>query len=155
MTPRKSHIAYGSAGFTMIELLVCLALGALLGALLAPPWIAMHESARFKGQIEAVAESLRLTRDRAIVGGRVTEFQIARDTRHDGSLVRAGTMPVRRLPDGLQLAAADEIAIDFFPDGSSSGGAIRLEQRGRAADITVDWLTGDIAVTVGGGHAGG
>jgi general secretion pathway protein H len=31
----------------------------------------------------------------------------------------------------------------FFPDGSSSGGDVRLRLRGSEAKICVDWLTGE------------
>jgi general secretion pathway protein H len=31
----------------------------------------------------------------------------------------------------------------FFPDGSSSGGDVRLRLRGREAKICVNWLTGE------------
>jgi general secretion pathway protein H len=40
----------------------------------------------------------------------------------------------------------DRGAIAFFPDGSSSGGRIRLGLDGHVRRIDVEWLTGRIAL---------
>ncbi len=43
----------------------------------------------------------------------------------------------------------DETAgqIRFFPDGTSTGGRVTLSRDDRKFDITVDWLTGLVAIT--------
>ena len=40
----------------------------------------------------------------------------------------------------------DLAAIRFYPDGSSSGGSIELGAEGVVFQVTVDWLTGAVAV---------
>ena len=38
--------------------------------------------------------------------------------------------------------------IRYFPDGSSTGGRIRLAREGWQADVRSDWLTGLVSVDV-------
>ena len=40
----------------------------------------------------------------------------------------------------------DVAAIRFFPDGSSSGGSIELGAEGVVFAVSIDWLTGAVAV---------
>ena len=47
--------------------------------------------------------------------------------------------PARLLPDARDL-------IDFFPDGSSTGGGLGITRNGSRRDILVDWLTGRISM---------
>jgi general secretion pathway protein H len=50
------------------------------------------------------------------------------------------------------LTAAEEVsresrgAIRFFPDGSATGGGIRLSQNGRSYLVSVHWLTGQVSL---------
>lgn len=41
-----------------------------------------------------------------------------------------------------ELSGDGQAGIRFFPDGSSSGGRIKLERDGRAWKIDINWLTG-------------
>ena len=43
-----------------------------------------------------------------------------------------------------------EARIRFFPDGSSTGGNIKLVRKHREVRIDVDWLTGAVAMGSGG-----
>ena len=52
---------------------------------------------------------------------------------------------------GLDTARSELIdaasgQIRFFPDGSSTGGRITLTMQAQQAQVTVDWLTGQIAI---------
>ena len=49
---------------------------------------------------------------------------------------------VRSLPPSVVLTAAP--AIRFAPDGSSSGGTLRLANDTEARVLRVDWLTGSV-----------
>lgn len=74
------------------------------------------------------------------------------------SSVRAGVAlkaNVRAVASALRAARSEAIArqrevsyesIRFFPDGSSSGGSLRLNGTGRSYVIEVDWLTGKVAI---------
>ena len=63
-------------------------------------------------------------------------------------LRRSGSQTVA-FPDGVEAslvssASAGPSAIVFFPDGSSSGGALALDGAGRRERVAVDWLTSRI-----------
>lgn len=50
------------------------------------------------------------------------------------------------------LTAAEEVtgerrgAIRFFPNGSATGGGVRLSQDGRSYQVSVHWLTGQVSL---------
>ncbi|MGH6644655.1 MAG: GspH/FimT family pseudopilin, partial [Bradyrhizobium sp.] len=55
---------------------------------------------------------------------------------------------------GLRLVTADDQVLDhgvgrivFFPDGSASGGGLRLLAGTKHVDVRVDWMTGAVHVT--------
>jgi general secretion pathway protein H len=45
-----------------------------------------------------------------------------------------------------ELEGADRGAIRFFPDGTSTGGRVRLFADARASEIVVNWLTGNVEI---------
>ncbi len=52
----------------------------------------------------------------------------------------------------LVTAASEQLddtrgRIRFFPDGTSTGGRVTLSRDDRKFDITVDWLTGLVAIS--------
>lgn len=51
-----------------------------------------------------------------------------------------------RLPAGTTLDAAENAELVFFPNGMTNGAAWRLETEDRVVTLTVDWLTGRVAV---------
>jgi general secretion pathway protein H len=139
-------------GFTLIELVVVLAIVALVLAL------AMPQLGRRPGRLELVssahevAASLRLTRSRAIAENQPRSF--VADTR-SAAFGPAGQGSLRALPRGIGLllyttedqAVADSIGtIRFFPDGSSTGGGIALVQGELKYQVLVDWLTGGVSI---------
>lgn len=137
-------------GFTLVEVLVVLAIMAFLAAVFMPLGARQRRHAELANDARRIAEALRLTRSRAILGNRALAFQV--DVRH--ALYRAGGAPVA-LPNGIHLAlttAQDETlnravgAIRFFPDGSSTGGGIALSSASGRYDVSVDWLTGAVTV---------
>lgn len=139
------------AGYTLIELLVVLAILALVGVLVMgiptrrDPGIALDIAA---GEIK---DGLRLTRDRAMLANRDAAFTLDLQGR---SYVIDDQRPVQ-LPKVAALAlytarsellAATRGSIRFFPDGSSTGGRIRLGDDHRRLDVQVEWLTGRVTM---------
>jgi general secretion pathway protein H len=123
-------------GFTLIEMIVVLA---VLG--LALSLVLLHGGGRspgleFDSAVREVAGTLRLARSRAIADDRLVTVVIApRSYQLDGGAAIV-------LPPDLSMTGNG--LIRFLPDGGSSGGQITLRMAGRAMTIDVDWLTGRV-----------
>jgi len=145
-----------SAGFTLVELLVVLAMIALLVALARPMYSAAVPGARVRTEILDLAMSLRQSRNRAISSGKIIVAEF--DTEH----ARYAIGPdIVELPASTQLFAAQRginpiqtlatddpiVRLEFYPDGSSTGASVELRKASASWRIDVDWLTGRIRVT--------
>lgn len=138
--PRKTM-----AGFTLVELLVVIAVIALVLAtvLMARP---KAISARLAVTARTVASTLQFARDRAMAGNKETVVQIDTASGQFGF-----SNSIRSLPRGMKIAltvaqterAGSRGGIRFFPDGQSSGGVVALSLEGKSASIAVNWLTGE------------
>ena len=139
-------------GFTLIELLVVLAIiGLVLG--LVPTLLWRPQAGLDVGvAARAIADGLRQTRSAALSSNREQVFMLDLGERQ----FRAGrASPLEPLNEALELrlytASAELIdaqsgQIRFFQDGSSTGGRITLALDRQRAEVTVDWLTGQVAV---------
>jgi general secretion pathway protein H len=144
--------ATGAAGgFTLLELLVVLAIMALVAAA-APALVAkLSPGAQVQALARELGASLRAARGRAIAANREATFTLDVNSGKFGVDNRAGG----RVAPGIRLAFVaaqveqiDETAaqIRFFPDGSSTGGRIRVAKDNQHRDVAVDWLTGRVVV---------
>ncbi len=145
--------ARSQCGFTLIELLVVLL---IMGALMTLAPAAFHRIVpgfEMKAAAREVAGLLREARGLAIRDNRETTvivdteqnvYRLGRDARgHELSA---------RLQVSLVTAASERLdntrgRIRFFPDGTSTGGRVTLSRDDRKFDITVDWLTGLVAIS--------
>jgi len=119
--------------------LISLAVGLLgLGARQA---VQAANERRVVGQM---VDALRTTRAGAIVSGRAarTEFDLQRLT-----FQAPGRAP-HAWPPSLQvtLHSAEQVAsaVEFYPDGSSTGGNLLLANGSRRWRIDIGWLTGSV-----------
>lgn len=138
------------AGFTVIELIVVVALLALAYALVAPSISAVFDRPRLDNAARQVAGSLREARATAIETFRDTRFAVLADRRSWRSGERTGAVAEgiqlsleRRDRGGSGAGAAGEIV--FFPDGSSTGGRVVLRRGDRVRVVAVEWLTGRVS----------
>jgi general secretion pathway protein H len=141
----------GCSGFTLIEILVSLAILGLALSVIArykPPW---SRGLGIEATAAELAAGLRLARSEAIL----TNQSVAFDLDLGGHRYRVGTGAPRRLPTELSitlLTIAGEARdarygdIRFNPDGSSTGGRISLVDGQRRLAVGVDWLTGRVSV---------
>ncbi len=138
------------AGFTLIEILVVLAiLGVSLGLILGRGSMKSH-GLETTGAASAIAQSLRAARAQAIA----TDHDVAvvfDPLRH---VFAADASPVQNLAPDLALSVlppaipgpGDARIIRFSPDGSATGGQVLLGTGKRRIGISVEWLTGKVTV---------
>jgi len=138
------------AGFTLLEIIVVLAIGVAIYALLLGLPMRGASTSDLKAAARSLASGLRQAQTTAMV------------TRHDATLTLdldarefavSGDREPRKLPDGIDLklyTAQSEVAgerkgaIRFYPDGSSTGGRITVAAGERKYLVDVDWLTGRV-----------
>lgn len=143
-------------GFSLLELIVVLAIVALGSVYVTPNFAKTLESVRFKAAVREVASGLRQVRSIALSQGREAAFflDVARHA------YRIDQDRPQRLPETIELTfetAQTELTgfgqgrIRFFPDGSATGGRIVLRFGRMARRVDVNWLTGRVTVT---DHAG-
>jgi general secretion pathway protein H len=141
-----------TAGFTLVELLIVVTLLVTLSAVLAP--ILMPSPTRtLRGAASEIATTLRETRRQAQARQAPRRFVVDTRARSFGIEGAAGWRP---LPDGVEaaLTTAESLlvdqrrgGIDFFPDGSSTGGRVSLEMAEQSVRVDIEWLTGRIRVS--------
>ena len=136
-------------GFTLVELLVVLAIAALLMTAVPGLFSAAFPGLELKSAARRTAATLTLARETAIRGGRDVRLLVDIEARRlDLEGYRALQLP-ERLEIRLDAAARELIddrrgGIRFFPDGSSTGGRIVLSSGERGYQVGVNWLTGRI-----------
>jgi general secretion pathway protein H len=140
------------AGFTLIEVLVALAILSV-GAILALPLTRNATTAQAMRVTAAeIADAGRLTRAAAVIAGAERVLLVDTTTRTFRS---EGVVPARAVPAhvGIDVAVppgerAGNIArIRFMADGGSSGGTLVLRDGARTATISFDWMTGAASVS--------
>ncbi|HRY24658.1 MAG: prepilin-type N-terminal cleavage/methylation domain-containing protein [Geminicoccaceae bacterium] len=119
------------AGFTLLELLVTLTLLAVVAATILPRF-GGERPRTLEQRAGEIARELGRMRLEAVGSGRV--------------LTVPTTDLAAGLPAGMTLAATETQELVFFPNGMTNGAVWRLETEDRAVGLTVDWLTGRVAV---------
>ena len=140
-----------ASGFSLVEMLVVVALVAAVGVLSVGVLGGGMDRIRLNSAAKEVAGQLRFARAQAIATGTPQRFLIDPRTRAwQGARGRSG-----KLPDGIAIrfTGAREVqpsedvgAIVFFGDGASTGGRIRLTLREAGWNVDVAWLTGEVAL---------
>jgi general secretion pathway protein G len=108
------------AGFTLLELLVVLALVALLTGLVAPAAWRWVDSARERAQVDAARAALEALPRQAFAAARRVE------------LTPAGPLP---LPADWRLDSTAPLVYEY--SGMTAGGRLRLSAAGR---VVADWV---------------
>jgi general secretion pathway protein H len=147
---RSAQLRIG--GFTLVELLVVLAIGGLLLAVTPPLISSAMPAVELKAAARRTAAGLRLAREIAVAQGRDAAWVLDIDS-HRYSI--EGDHRSGGLPGGLDIeliAAEEEMrsdsvgAIRFYPDGSSTGGRVIFKRGDGGYQVGVNWLTGRILI---------
>lgn len=138
-------------GFTLVEVLIVLSLVVLLSAVLAPVMLP-SPGRTLQATASEVATTLRETRRQARADNRRQRFVVDTDARRYGI---ESVSSWRSLPKEMTVelttaeslvTGADRGGIDFFPDGSSTGGRLVLGLSGKSLQVDIEWLTGRIEI---------
>jgi general secretion pathway protein H len=143
-------------GFTLLELMVVLVIIGLLLVLVPGHLWRSQPGLEVRVAARSLADGLRQTRSDALATNRERVFtvEVAEHRFRPGQ-----DRPLESLNGALQLGldtARSELVdaasgqIRFYPDGSSTGGRIRLTMQNQHAEVVVDWLTGQVAIADGG-----
>lgn len=148
---KDAHCRQAAAGFTLLEMLVTLAIVSLVG-LVTTPFIGNSlDKMRVKHGAMEITSALKLARQQAIQASSETTvlFDLAA-----GSLTTDRTVDLH-LPEEAQISlitasseqtAERQGAIRFFKDGSSTGGQVELSFRNQLYLVQVEWLNGHVSL---------
>ena len=149
------------SGFTLLELLVVLAIASLLVALVPPLYSKVVPGARLKTFTHDFVVSLRESRALAVSGSRRVGLRLIADP--PSYAVDGG--PAIYPPGGIRMTAFDYIAaqrrplndshaitdrdlsIRFYPDGSSNGAVVRIASGTASYRVDVSWFMGEVRIS--------
>lgn len=140
------------AGFTLLELMVVLVIGAIAYTVILGVPFRGPSTADLKAAARTVAAGLRQAQTTAMATRRDATLTLDLDTRE---FEVSGTPGARSLPRDIELklhtAQAEAVsqtkgAIRFYPDGSSTGGRITVASGERKYLVDVDWITGRVSI---------
>ena len=150
-------------GFTLLELLVVFAIMALISAIVLPYLPNVMASTHVKGAARELAVSLKHARSLAIEHQNETTLVVNVDEKNyvlteDAENIKSNNQSYKNLalPDKATLslitAESEQLSrhegqIRFFPDGSSTGGQIKLAYKDQEYFVDVHWLTGRVKIT--------
>jgi general secretion pathway protein H len=129
-------------GFTLIETLVVLVILGLALGIVAGFVNRGRAGLDLTTAADRLATTLRLARAGAIARQAPVVFTTLANG-HGYRLDGAG----HALPPSLLLSMGGSAAIRFAPDGSSSGGTVRLTEAGKVRLLRIDWLTGRVTIS--------
>jgi general secretion pathway protein H len=143
-----------SCGFSLVEMLVVLGIVGLIAALSVPYSRRSGQARGLDATAQTVAAGLREAQTEALDKNRESVITLDLQKRQ---LRRMGNKRVYEVPSDIEilvLTAENEVRKDnaafrFFPDGGSTGGKITLSRASVKREISINWLTGAVAVSAG------
>ena len=129
-----------------------IAIAGVLTATLAGTILSGRETVTLRAAAEDLTALLKRTRGEALRSNREAAVFVNVEEKTFGVEGKEQAWPLPPDTDVTLLTAAEEIlhedrgAIRFFPDGSATGGGIRLSQDGRRYQVSVHWLTGQVSL---------
>ena len=152
MTRQSTPATRYSAGFSLIELLVVLAIAALILAVTPPLLSNAMPGLQLKSTARQMAAGLRYARDRAVARRSEVNFSVDLEARSVTVTGRKGVISISDDLDVSLVTAASELVgetlghIRFYPDGTSTGGRVTVGYKGNGYAVDVDWLTGRVSI---------
>src|SRR5580765_3726425 len=140
----RRNSQHGAAGFTLIEMIVVLAVLGLAMTLIISNGTTISPAIHARAAAESISAALRSARSEAVMTNRSILFTVDVSNRK----YQWGQAPPQILANDLSLSlmtSRDEVVstaegrIRFDPDGSSSGGRVTVAGGERTWWIGIDW----------------
>jgi general secretion pathway protein H len=134
--------------FTLVELLVAMAIAGVLMAVSVPMGMRFYDSMQYREAVRIVMSAFQFARHQAVETGTMQDV-----------VVRPGVNELsyggksKQLPESINMvvSAAGDLGVErggvvrFYPEGGATGGDVELESpSGKGVRISVDWLTGKV-----------
>ena len=139
-------------GFTLFELLVVLAIVALMLAVVPPMLPHVIGNAQVKSATRHLAAGLKYARSKAITSRQEVTLDLDVEDKtysienKDKRLNIPEQTKLTLITAESEQASEEKGSIRFFSDGSSTGGQIKLKHRKAEYIIDVNWLTGKVSI---------
>ena len=152
MKPFSSFSLKHKKGFTLLELLIVLAILVLGFTVVAFNISSGKSSLEHQAAVKDIVSALRYARAQAMMfhQEKTVAFNLAKNTYTVSGRGREYSIPmsidVTIVTAQSELTGKGQGNFRFYPDGSSSGGRILLERGPSAVQIDISWLTGDAKI---------
>lgn len=139
------------SGFTLIEIIVVLMILAIVAGLAGARMTARSDGSALQTTAYDIATRIRAARTRAIREGadQIVVIDLANRRVNDGggaALSIPASIGILSDTSKSEQRSGSAAGIRFHPNGSSTGGMIRLESGRQAYEIRVNWFTGRVSV---------
>ncbi|WP_313080254.1 GspH/FimT family pseudopilin [Pulveribacter sp.] len=138
-------------GFTLVELLVVLAILALLIGVVPVTLERLRDSANYRQALRGIMTQMREARQQALSSRVETRFVV--DLAQHSYGIEG--LKAQQIPAPLEMrvsmagveSGGQRAGIRFFPDGGATGGSVDIiRPSGEGARLRVDWLSGRVSL---------
>jgi len=150
LRPHPVDSCLQNEGFTLIEMMIVIAISAIVLATLVPNFTPAIERAKLHAASRDVVSALRHCRGYAMIKGEDALFEV-NTIAHTYRI--SGRKKLYHIPESIDLGlfttsteTLDEGTgrVRFFPDGSATGGRVTLIGQNQTLVVDINWLTGEI-----------
>lgn len=137
------HKRPGQHGFTLVEMLLAVALLGVMGVMAGLAMNPIMEKVRFSRQVERYVAIMRQARLVAITGGKPARLELGGEG--EACLFRLSGPVEEKKECGLEdddVLVMDPGVVTFFPEGTATPGVLTFTRSGRKAVVRLDLLTG-------------
>ena len=139
-------------GFTLLELLIVLAISVLSLSIVGINISSGNKTTALKAASRDLSSALRYARGQSLISQKEVKLTLDLATNRYRISSREKAYQLAKEIELTLFSAQVEIedqqkgSIRFFPDGSSTGGSITLEQDDLKWVVKINWLTGQIKI---------